>query len=127
MTPKKRRQVIWYSVLLLLLVVWILARTIIHAPLPDYNKDVQLSGISGTVEVYRDSFAIPHIIAENEKDLYTAVGFVMAQDRLWQMDLLRRVTTGRLAEILSDDLVEVDVLMSNLPSCAWFSSKSIVI
>jgi penicillin amidase len=114
MDPKKRRKVIWYTVIIFFLVLWILGRSFTHAPLPDYNKDVQLAGLSDKVEIYRDSFAIPHIFAENEHDLYTAVGYVMAQDRLWQMDLLRRVTTGRLAEVLSDDLINVDVLMRSL-------------
>jgi len=57
---------------------------------------------------------IPHIYAENEPDLYRAVGFAMAQDRLWQMDLLRRVTQGRLSEILGKDLVKTDLLMRSL-------------
>ena len=72
--------------------------------LPDYNKDIKLSGLSAEVTVIRDSLAIPHIYAENEHDLYMAVGFAMAQDRLWQMDLLRRVTQGRLSEILGKEI-----------------------
>lgn len=82
--------------------------------LPDYNEDIRLEGISGKVEVFRDSFAIPHIYAENEIDLYTAVGYIMAQDRLWQMDLLRRATSGRLSEIFGKDLAEVDLLFRAL-------------
>jgi penicillin G amidase len=82
--------------------------------LPDYNKDIQLAGLSADVTVIRDSFAIPHIYAENEHDLYMAVGYAMAQDRLWQMDLLRRVTQGRLAEIFGKDLVDADMLFRAL-------------
>lgn len=82
--------------------------------LPDYNKDLHLAGLSAEVTVVRDSFAIPHIYAENEHDLYMAAGYAMAQDRLWQMDLLRRVTMGRLSEILGKDLVEVDKLFRAL-------------
>lgn len=82
--------------------------------IPDYNKEVKLGGVSAEVNVLRDSFGIPHISAANEKDLYTAVGFAMAQDRLWQMDLLRRVTQGRLSEILGKDQVETDLLMRAL-------------
>ncbi len=82
--------------------------------LPDYNKDLKLSGLTANVTVVRDSFAIPHIYAENEHDLYVAVGYAMAQDRLWQMDLLRRVTQGRLAEIFGKELVDADFLFRAL-------------
>jgi penicillin amidase len=88
--------------------------------LPNYNKDVKLAGLTAEVTVIRDSFAIPHIYAENEHDLYTAVGYAMAQDRLWQMDLLRRVTQGRLSEIFGSDLVEADIMFRALR----FSEKS---
>ena len=85
-----------------------------HRALPDYNRSTFLNGLSGTVEVYRDSFAIPHIYAKNEDDLYRVVGYLTAQDRLWQMDLLRRVTTGRLSEIFGSDLLKTDILMRSL-------------
>jgi len=89
-------------------------RHIARKGLPDYSENIKLAGITDEVTVYRDSYAIPHIFAKNEEDLYLAVGYVMAQDRLWQMDLLRRVTTGRLAEIFGEDLVETDLLMRSL-------------
>ncbi len=82
--------------------------------LPDYGKDIKLAGLTADVTVIRDSLAIPHIYAENEHDLYVAVGYAMAQDRLWQMDLLRRVTQGRLAEIFGKDLVDADMLFRSL-------------
>ena len=82
--------------------------------LPDYNAEVKLEGMLGQVTVYRDAYAVPHIYADNEKDLYRATGYVMAQDRLWQMDLFRRATTGRLSEIFGPDLVEADLLMRAL-------------
>jgi len=82
--------------------------------IPDYNAGVDLENLTGTVTVYRDSLGIPHIYAENEEDLYRTTGYVMAQDRLWQMDLLRRVTTGRLSEVLDPGLVETDRLFRAL-------------
>lgn len=84
------------------------------AAIPDYSKDIKLIGLSGEVNVLRDSLGIPHIYAINESDLYKAVGFAMAQDRLWQMDLLRRVTQGRLSEILGAKMAETDLLMRSL-------------
>jgi penicillin amidase len=82
--------------------------------LPDYNAEVKLEGMHSEVTIYRDAYAVPHIYAENEQDLYRATGYVMAQDRLWQMDLFRRATTGRLSEIFGPDLVETDLLMRAL-------------
>ena len=92
--------------------------------LPDYNQKVRLKNIKESVTVYRDQYAIPHIYAKNEEDLYRAVGYVMAQDRLWQMDLIRRATTGRLAEIFGEDLLETDQLMRSLRMTA--KSKSVL-
>ena len=84
------------------------------AAVPDYNKDFVLYGLKSDVEIIRDEHAIPHIYAGNEADMYRAVGFAMAQDRLWQMDLLRRVTQWRLSEILGKDQVETDLMMRAL-------------
>jgi penicillin G amidase len=81
---------------------------------PDYNASVDLEKLTGPVTVYRDSLGIPHIYADNEEDLYRTVGYVMAQDRLWQMDLMRRITLGRLSEVLDPGLVEADRLFRAL-------------
>ncbi|MCK4881077.1 MAG: penicillin acylase family protein, partial [Bacteroidales bacterium] len=81
---------------------------------PDYNSGVDLENLSAPVTVFRDSLGIPHIYADNEEDLYRTVGYVMAQDRLWQMDLMRRITTGRLSEVLDPGLVEADQLFRAL-------------
>jgi len=82
--------------------------------LPDYNATVDLEKLTNPVTVFRDSMGIPHIYAENEEDLYRTVGYVMAQDRMWQMDLMRRITTGRLSEVLDPGLVEADQLFRAL-------------
>lgn len=85
-----------------------------YSAVPDYNKNVTINELSDSVKVYRDEYGIPHVYANNESDLYRAVGFLMAQDRLWQMDLLRRVTQGRLSEILGKSQAETDLLMRAL-------------
>lgn len=82
--------------------------------LPDYNRDMVFNGLKKPVVVYRDSYAVPHIFADSEEDLYRVVGYVMAQDRLWQMDLLRRVTTGRLSELFGNIALDTDILMRSL-------------
>lgn len=81
---------------------------------PDYDRDVQLTGLSAPVEVWRDSLGVPHIWAESEPDLYFAVGYVHAQDRLWQMELVRRVAQGRLAEVIGEELVETDAFLRTI-------------
>lgn len=82
--------------------------------IPDYNRSASLRGLEQEVRIYRDHNAIPHIYAKSENDLYIAVGYVMAQDRLWQMDLLRRVTLGRLSEVLGERMVGADHLLRAL-------------
>lgn len=88
--------------------------------IPDYSKSFGITGNTFPVKVYRDSTAMAHIVAENEEDLYRTAGYLMAQDRMWQMDLLRRLTQGRLSEIFGKRMVGVDQLFRAL----HFSSKS---
>lgn len=102
-------------ILLVVIVIGLLfVRSVATRALPDYNQDVTLEGMIDEVVIYRDAYAVPHIFAKNETDLARAVGYCMAQDRLWQMDLLRRACTGQLAEILGEELVETDLLMRSL-------------
>ncbi|MDA3904897.1 MAG: penicillin acylase family protein [Bacteroidales bacterium] len=106
------------SLLLILIVVAIGAYIFVNhlstKAIPDYNQTVELRGLTDEVQVFRDSLAVPHIYAKNETDLYRTVGFVMAQDRMWQMDLLRRVTQGRLSEIFGSDLINTDLFLRAL-------------
>lgn len=62
------------------------------------------------VEIVRDTHGIPHIFAQNDDDLFTAYGYAMAQDRLWQMDYLRRRGQGRLSEVLGSAGLDLDVI-----------------
>ena len=75
---------------------------------PIYEGEVTLQGIEKEVEVYYDDFGIPHIYAQSEVDAHYTLGYVHAQDRLWQMELMKRLGKGRLAEILGPDLVQMD-------------------
>jgi len=67
-----------------------------------------------TVRVYRNQFSVPHIIAESEADGFFALGYVHAQDRLWQMDIARRAGQGRLSEIFGTDALETDKFLRAL-------------
>ena len=91
---------------------------------PKYSGELHLKGLSSDVTVYRDERGMPHIYASNEKDLYYAVGYVMAQERLWQMDLIRRATTGRLSEIFGKDFVNTDMFLRSLEMTE--KSKSVI-
>jgi penicillin amidase len=105
---------IFSAVLILLVAAYFLIRGIAIRGLPDYNGTVVLENLEHEVIVYRDSLAVPHIIADTEEDLYRATGYCMAQDRLWQMDLIRRTTEGRLSEILGKDMINADQLLRSL-------------
>ncbi|MBW2056346.1 MAG: penicillin acylase family protein [Deltaproteobacteria bacterium] len=76
--------------------------------LPEVSGEITLPGLRQGVEIIRDDYGVPHIYAGNEPDLYFALGYAMAQDRLWQMEFYRRLGEGRLAEVLGRELVKVD-------------------
>lgn len=82
--------------------------------LPVYSSAQKIPGISDTVRVYRDTFGVPHIFARDVMDAYTALGFLHAQDRFFQMEMMRRAGTGRLAEVLGKNLVPYDKKMRAL-------------
>ncbi|MBI3823747.1 MAG: penicillin acylase family protein [Planctomycetes bacterium] len=70
--------------------------------------EIKVPGLKEPVEVLRDNWGVPHIYAKNADDLFFAQGFVAAQDRLFQLDLWRRVNVGELAEVLGPDAIEAD-------------------
>ncbi len=113
-TLKKVLVTLAMLLIVLILVGAFIINRISHKALPNYNEKIELVGLIDEVTVYRDTHAVPHIYAKNEHDLYLTVGYLMAQDRLWQMDLLRRITQGRLSEIFGKDMVGTDHLLRAL-------------
>ncbi len=79
--------------------------------LPDYTEDFALSGVSQPVEIVRNNANVPHIFGGTDEDVYFALGFVHAQERLWQMTQLRRTAQGRLSEIFGQRTVRIDEIM----------------
>jgi penicillin amidase len=75
---------------------------------PKYEGEVHLKSIKKETTVYFDEFGVPHIYAKNSKDAMVALGYVHAQDRLWQMELLRRIVPGRLSEIFGSAALKND-------------------
>ena len=82
--------------------------------LPDYDRELAVAGIDGPVEIVRNNHAIPHIFAEQERDLYFGLGYAHAEDRLWQMLIMRRRAQGRLSEVFGDKTLKIDTLMRTL-------------
>ncbi|HEU5351705.1 MAG TPA: penicillin acylase family protein [Terracidiphilus sp.] len=108
------RALLWTVSLAVLLAVFLVGagllwlRTVTRRALPPLNGDLHLAGLTAPVLVRRDAHGVPHISAQNQLDLFFAQGYVTAQDRLWQMDILRRNADGQLAQILGPSLVDHD-------------------
>ena len=113
--PKSRRSPV-FRVLLRLCLAGILilavavgyAYYVAHSALPQLDGQVRIGGLSAPVTVTRDSHGVPAIEAANLEDLFFAQGYVTAQDRLWQMDIMRRFGSGELSEILGEDTLKLD-------------------
>ena len=87
-----------------------------RSSLPDYDGRIRVPGLEGNVTVVRDSNAVPHIHADSDADAYFALGYVHAQDRLFQMEMTRRIGQGRLSEVrfLGDSGLRIDRFMRTL-------------
>ena len=79
--------------------------------LPDYSGTYEVAGISAAVEIVRDNADVPHIFGQNDEDVFFALGYAHAQDRLWQMTMLRRTVQGRLSELFGSRTVKIDSLL----------------
>ncbi|MAG36527.1 MAG: peptidase S45, partial [Dehalococcoidia bacterium] len=82
--------------------------------LPRHQGTVHLGGIDGEIEIVRDRWSIPHIFAGNTGDLFFGQGYASAQDRLWQMEVGRRVASGTLAELVGPLVLDADRLLRRL-------------
>lgn len=98
--------------LVLLLIFSILIFAFLHSP--KYNGEIKLDGLKSQTEVLFDNYGVPHIYAENEEDAYQALGYVHAQDRLFQLEMMRRAGTGTLSEFLGADLIDIDKFFRTL-------------
>lgn len=89
---------------------WYVARSVV----PDYEGQSTLAALSDSVNVHFDEYGIPHIQASNRNDAYRALGYLMARERLFQMEMIRRVGQGRLAEVVGDVALESDIFYRHL-------------
>src|SRR5690606_12532701 len=95
-----------FGFLILLLILGVLG--FIFYQSPQYDGELVLSGMKDQTDVHFDRYGIPHIYAQNEEDAYRALGYVHAQDRLFQLEMMRSVGSGTLSEFLGKDLLEID-------------------
>ena len=82
--------------------------------LPEYEKTVGLPGVIEPTEIIRDTFNVPHIVAARDEDVFFGLGYAHAQDRLWQIMLMRRTAQGRLSEIFGAETLQTDKLLRRL-------------
>ena len=76
--------------------------------LPDYDKTLSVEGITAPVEIVRDNANVPHIFGQSDTDSFYGLGYAHAQDRLWQMVMLRRTVQGRLSEVFGPRTLKID-------------------
>ncbi len=86
----------------------------VRASFPQTTGSITLDGLSGPVDVKRDGHGIPQIYASSDEDLFMAQGFVQAQDRFYEMDVRRHLTSGRLSEMFGADQIDNDEFLRTL-------------
>ena len=106
-----KKLVISSSVLVLIV---ILAFGFYQSKLPQRNGTLNLQGLQQIVTVHFDEWGIPHIIATHDQDAQIALGYLHAQERFFQMDLLRRVGAGRMSEIFGEDALQADIFFRTI-------------
>ncbi|MRR19904.1 penicillin acylase family protein, partial [bacterium] len=92
----------------------ILISSLRKSGLPELNGEKTVAGLTADVRVIRDERGMPHIYASNAHDLYFMTGYVTAQERLWQMDMVRHATQGRLSELFKRDMTSTDYFLRAL-------------
>jgi penicillin amidase len=110
-----------FTILIVFLATLGVGYMLVRKSFPTTTGSLSIAGLQQPVEIVRDAFGVPHIVAQTEYDAYFAVGFVHAQDRLWQMEMTRRAGLGRLAEVLGDSAVKFDRMFRTLGLSAMAS------
>ncbi|MCA1053617.1 penicillin acylase family protein [Rossellomorea aquimaris] len=117
--PKKKKKSViflWSFGIVIFLFVSVLigVNMYVEKSLPTTTGTITVKNLTGNVSVIRDDQGVPHISADNEKDLFMAQGYIQAQDRLFQMDLSRRQASGRLSEIIGEKTIDRDKFFRTL-------------
>lgn len=102
----------------LLVVLVVLAVALVYyfamQSLPDYDQTLAVRGLGAPVEIVRDQADVPHVFGSNDADVFFGLGYAHAQDRLWQMTMMRRTVQGRLSEVFGQRTLPVDRLLRRL-------------
>jgi penicillin amidase len=91
-----------------------LPNTVAPKSFPQIDGEIQVDGLDGPVDIYRDSMGIPNIYATTSHDIFFAQGYVHAQERFWQMDAWRHIGSGRLSEMFGSGQAETDAFLRTL-------------
>jgi penicillin amidase len=102
------------ATLALLLVLALGTYAFMRRSLAPLDGEISLSNLTAPVKVQRDTYGIPHIFAQNKSDAFKALGYVMASERLFQMEMARRQTQGLLAEVIGERALKSDMLYRSL-------------
>src|SRR5574340_429935 len=101
-------------VLALVIVAMFAVAYLFYRAMPAYSGAEKLPGLSAEARVWRDAYGVPHIFAASMDDAARALGYAHASERLFQMEIMRRVGQGRMAEIRGADLLPVDKFIRTL-------------
>lgn len=96
------------TILIIVVIASAIFNIMLKKSLPDYEGEVESLNIKSKIEIYRDSSAVPYIVAQNDEDAAFGLGYVHAQERLFQMDILRRSAEGRLSEVFGSKTLPFD-------------------
>ena len=110
----KRLKKIVGVIFILFVILAIGVGTYVYFLTPKYDGEIALNAIQKKTTVYFDEYGIPHIYAASQKDAMTTLGYVHAQDRLWQMELMRRIAPGRLSELFGSVMLKNDKFFTGL-------------
>ena len=110
----KSLAILFIAIIILAISTTLFISFLAQKSLPDYNRVVESSFIKQEIVVFRDDYAIPDIKGKEDEDVFFALGYVHAQDRLWQMLLLRRTAQGKLSEYFGTETLDTDIFMRTL-------------
>lgn len=113
-SKKKSLRNVFLGLLFILMVAVLYGYFFLRSSIPPMDGQLKLKNLKAPVSVTRDQFGIPHIVAENDADLFRALGFVVASERLFQMEIERRMANGELAELFGNKLLNSDKLFRTL-------------
>jgi penicillin amidase len=118
MTEGGRFMKLWLKIAAGILLVLVLAGLggflYLRSSLPKVSGSERVRGLAGQVEIVRDAYGVPRIFASTDADAFFALGYVHAQDRMWQLELQRRIGAGRLSEVLGEATLETDKFLRTL-------------